>query len=130
LEDIARPGVGDRVAQRGERGVLDARRIQARFFEAPAFVAGFDDFAMMREAIEEGGCHVGVDIRVGPIKNGGDLDAVLSRWHWRTQAGQSDFQPGSFGYRPKRTAHDAVKRVAEVFPASLARDTDGDFPGR
>jgi RNA-directed DNA polymerase len=27
---------------------------------------------------------------------------------------EADFQPGSFGYRPKRTAHDAVKRVAEA----------------
>ena len=25
-----------------------------------------------------------------------------------------DFQPGSFGYRPKWTAHDAIKRVAEA----------------
>ena len=24
---------------------------------------------------------------------------------------EADFQPGSFGYRPKKTAHDAVKRV-------------------
>src|ERR1700722_16134933 len=23
---------------------------------------------------------------------------------------EGDFQPGSFGYRPKRTAHDAIKR--------------------
>src|SRR5258707_10034180 len=27
---------------------------------------------------------------------------------------EADFQPGSFGYRPKRTAHDAIKRVAEA----------------
>ena len=26
---------------------------------------------------------------------------------------EADFQPGSFGYRPKRTAHEAVDRVAE-----------------
>jgi RNA-directed DNA polymerase len=26
---------------------------------------------------------------------------------------EADFQPGSFGYRPKRSAHDAVNRVAE-----------------
>ena len=25
---------------------------------------------------------------------------------------EADFQPGSFGYRPKRTAHDAIERVA------------------
>src|SRR4051794_33283676 len=27
---------------------------------------------------------------------------------------EADFQPGSFGYRPKRTAHQAVQRVAEA----------------
>src|SRR3954453_6934606 len=27
---------------------------------------------------------------------------------------EADFQPGSFGYRPKRTAHGALKRVAEA----------------
>lgn len=27
---------------------------------------------------------------------------------------EADFQPGSFGYRPKRSAHDAVNRVAEA----------------
>jgi len=27
---------------------------------------------------------------------------------------EADFQPGSFGYRPKRTAHDAVHRVAKA----------------
>ncbi len=27
---------------------------------------------------------------------------------------EADFQPGSFGYRPKRSAHDAVQRVSEA----------------
>ena len=27
---------------------------------------------------------------------------------------EADFQPGSYGYRPKRTAHEAVSRVAEA----------------
>ena len=27
---------------------------------------------------------------------------------------EADFQPGSFGYRPKRSAHDAVRRVSEA----------------
>jgi RNA-directed DNA polymerase len=27
---------------------------------------------------------------------------------------EADFQPGSYGYRPKRTAHEAVNRVAEA----------------
>ena len=35
-------------------------------FEAPAFVAGFDDFAMMGEAVEERSCHLGVDDGVEP----------------------------------------------------------------
>src|SRR5437660_4087003 len=29
-------------------------------FETPALVAGFDDFAMMGQAIEKRGCHLGV----------------------------------------------------------------------
>ena len=27
---------------------------------------------------------------------------------------EADFQPGSYGYRPKRTAHQAVNRVAQA----------------
>ena len=27
---------------------------------------------------------------------------------------ESDFQPGSYGYRPKRSAHQAVRRVSEA----------------
>ena len=27
---------------------------------------------------------------------------------------ESDFQPGSYGYRPKRTAHGAIERVAKA----------------
>jgi RNA-directed DNA polymerase len=27
---------------------------------------------------------------------------------------EADFQPGSFEYRPKKTAHDAIKRVADA----------------
>src|ERR671910_208856 len=27
---------------------------------------------------------------------------------------EADFQPGSFGYRPRRTAHEAVRRVADA----------------
>ena len=29
-------------------------------FESPAVIAGFDDIAVMSEAIEHGGCHFGV----------------------------------------------------------------------
>jgi hypothetical protein len=39
-------------------------------FEAPALVAGFDDFAMMRETVEERGCHLGVAKHTGPIAKG------------------------------------------------------------
>ncbi len=27
---------------------------------------------------------------------------------------EADFQPGSYGYRPKRTAHEAINRVAQA----------------
>src|SRR5262244_552476 len=46
-------------------------------FEAPALVAGFDDFAMMGEAVEERGCHLGVAKHTRPIGKrqiGGDDD--------------------------------------------------------
>src|ERR1700739_64122 len=38
--------------------------------EAPALVAGCDDFAMMGEAVEERGCHLGVAEHAGPIAKG------------------------------------------------------------
>src|SRR5258708_12670530 len=34
---------------------------------------------------------------------------------------EADFQPGSFGYRPKRTAHDAVDRVARAIVHQTTR---------
>ena len=37
---------------------------------------------------------------------------------------EADFQPGSFGYRPKKSAHQAVDRVASGF-AVVARAPDG-----
>src|SRR3979411_660389 len=40
---------------------------------------------------------------------------------------EADFQPGSFGYRPKRTAHDAVKRVAEAIAQRKTRVLDVDL---
>ena len=40
---------------------------------------------------------------------------------------EADFQPGSFGYRPKRTAHDAVKRVAEAIVQRKTRVLDFDL---
>lgn len=40
---------------------------------------------------------------------------------------EADFQPGSFGYRPKRTAHDAIKRVAEAIVQKKTRVLDFDL---
>jgi len=40
---------------------------------------------------------------------------------------EADFQPGSFGYRPRRTAHDAVKRVAEAIVQRKTRVLDFDL---
>src|SRR5437588_2973370 len=40
---------------------------------------------------------------------------------------EADFQPGSFGYRPKRTAHDAIKRVAEAIVQRKTRVFDFDL---
>src|SRR5476649_729434 len=40
---------------------------------------------------------------------------------------EADFQPGSFGYRPKRTAHDAVKRVARAIVQEKTRIIDIDL---
>src|SRR6201987_289964 len=37
---------------------------------------------------------------------------------------EADFQSGSFGYRPKRTAHDAIKRVAEAIVQRKTRVLD------
>src|SRR3984893_2253773 len=40
---------------------------------------------------------------------------------------EADFQPGSFGYRPKRTAHDAVDRVARAIVQQKTRIIDSDL---
>ena len=40
---------------------------------------------------------------------------------------EADFQPGSYGYRPKRSAHDAVRRVAEAIVQSKTRVLDVDL---
>ena len=40
---------------------------------------------------------------------------------------EADFQPGSFGYRPKRTAHEAIKRVAEAIVQRKTRVLDFDL---
>jgi RNA-directed DNA polymerase len=40
---------------------------------------------------------------------------------------EADFQPGSFGYRPKRTAHEAVQRVAKAIVRYKTRVIDIDL---
>jgi RNA-directed DNA polymerase len=40
---------------------------------------------------------------------------------------EADFQPGSFGYRPKRTAHEAVDRVARAIVQQTTRIIDIDL---
>jgi RNA-directed DNA polymerase len=40
---------------------------------------------------------------------------------------EADFQPGSYGYRPKRSAHDAVQRVAEAIVKYKTRVLDIDL---
>jgi RNA-directed DNA polymerase len=40
---------------------------------------------------------------------------------------EADFQPGSYGYRPKRRAHDAVTRVAEAIAKHKTRVLDIDL---
>ena len=40
---------------------------------------------------------------------------------------EADFQPGSYGYRPKRTAHEAISRVAESIVRQKTRIIDIDL---
>jgi RNA-directed DNA polymerase len=40
---------------------------------------------------------------------------------------EADFQPGSFGYRPKKTAHEAVDRVAQAIVRRKTRVLDFDL---
>lgn len=40
---------------------------------------------------------------------------------------EADFQPGSYGYRPKRTAHDAVHRVAQAILQEKTKIIDLDL---
>lgn len=40
---------------------------------------------------------------------------------------EPDFQPGSYGYRPKRTAHQAVQRVAEAIVHNKTHVIDVDL---
>ncbi len=40
---------------------------------------------------------------------------------------EADFQPGSYGYRPKRTAHQAVERVAKAIVLARTRVIDLDL---
>jgi RNA-directed DNA polymerase len=40
---------------------------------------------------------------------------------------EADFQPGSYGYRPKRTAHDAIRQVAKSIVREKTRIIDLDL---
>src|SRR6201993_1131106 len=40
---------------------------------------------------------------------------------------EADFQSGSYGYRPKKTAHDAIERVAEAIVQRKTRVLDLDL---
>jgi RNA-directed DNA polymerase len=40
---------------------------------------------------------------------------------------EADFQPGSYGYRPKRTAHEAINRVAQGIVATKTKIIDLDL---
>jgi len=40
---------------------------------------------------------------------------------------EADFQPGSFGYRPKKTAHEAIDRVAQAIVQEKTRVIDNDL---
>ena len=42
---------------------------------------------------------------------------------------EADFQPGSFGYRPKRSAHGAINRVAKAIVQRKTRVVDLDLRG-
>ena len=44
-----------------------AARRYARFFKAPAFVAGFDDLAVVGEPVEQCSCHLGIAEDAGPF---------------------------------------------------------------
>ena len=48
------------------------------------------------------------------IRRGGALPPIF----------EADFQPGSFGYRPQRTAHEAVDRVARAIVQQKTRVID------
>jgi hypothetical protein len=64
---------------RGERGSarLGFLGSSGAVLEAPAFVAGLDDVAVMREAVEQGRGHLGIAEDAGPFAEGeigGDED--------------------------------------------------------
>ena len=47
--------------------LLVFRRLRGTVFEAEAVIAGFENVAMMREAIEESGRHLGIAKDAGPF---------------------------------------------------------------
>ena len=49
-------------------------------FKTPAVVSGFEDMAVVRQAVEQYGCHLGITKHIGPFTEaeiGGDDDTGL-----------------------------------------------------
>src|SRR4051794_31776754 len=66
-ERSARGGCGPTWAS---PGVGSGEGVSGAVFEAPALVSGFDDVAVMGEAIEHGRGHLGVAEDLGPVGEG------------------------------------------------------------
>jgi RNA-directed DNA polymerase len=103
-------------------------------------VAGVDRFlAQLRDELVNGRYRPLRNRRHAIPKDGGTKVRVLSIPATRDRVVQgalklilepifeADFQPGSFGYRPKRTAHAAVNRVAEAIVRYKTRVIDIDL---
>ena len=103
-------------------------------------VAGADGFlAQLRDELVDGRYRPLRNRRHAIPKDGGTKVRVLSIPAIRDRVVQgalklllepifeADFQPGSFGYRPKRTAHAAVNRVAEAIVRYKTRVIDLDL---
>lgn len=65
----ANRGAGFQTAT-SEAGADMEARLSASVFEAPSRVAGFDDVAAVRQAVEHGGDHLGVAEDLRPIGKG------------------------------------------------------------
>lgn len=52
---------------------------------------------------------------------------IQFRFRYKAKQVESDFQEGCYGYRPKRTAHQAIERVAEAVEKEKTRVIDLDL---